>query len=105
MRNEEGSAAQQDLLKALNHPLRRRIIRALHEGDEARSPCQLGRSLHVAVSNVSYHVRVLQDNGLIVLTGRRPVRGSTEHFYASTVAANELAVQLLESTAEGDLRS
>lgn len=90
------------LLKALSHPLRRRILRTLHEGDEARSPIQFSKALRVPVSNVSYHVRVLRDTGAIALTATRPIRGSSEHFYASTVAADALALQLLESTAEED---
>lgn len=91
-----------ELLKALNHPLRRRILRTLHEAEEAMSPIQLSRTLLVPVSNVSYHVRVLRDKGALSLRRTRPVRGSSEHFYASTLARNPVAVHLLESTASED---
>jgi DNA-binding transcriptional ArsR family regulator len=98
-----GGSPHQDVLKALNHPLRRRILRSLHDGGGPRSPIQLSRALRVPVSNVSYHVRVLRDRGVVALVSTRPVRGSSEHFYASSLAGNAVAVQLLESTAAEDL--
>lgn len=97
-----GVSPLQEVLKALNHPLRRRILRALHDGVRAKSPIQLSRELKVPVSNVSYHVRVLRDKGVVTLISTRPVRGSSEHFYSSTLADHAVAVQLLESTAGED---
>ena len=47
-----------DLLTALRHPLRRRILRRMDEED-AISPRDLSRVLQQPLSNVSYHVRVL----------------------------------------------
>jgi len=91
-----------ELLKALNHPLRRRILRALHEAGEARSPRELSQDLGVPLSNVSYHVRVLRSKDVIALTDRRPVRGSSEHFYISVLPENTMVVQLLESIAQED---
>ncbi len=96
------TATPPELLKALNHPLRRRILRALHDAAEARSPGELSRAFLLPVSHVSYHVRVLMEKNAVALTDVRPVRGSTEHFYASVVAVNEMAVQLLDSTEEED---
>jgi DNA-binding transcriptional ArsR family regulator len=90
------------LLEALNHPLRRRILRTLHEAGEARSPGELGRDFRLPVSNVSYHVKVLREKDAVALTDLRPARGSVEHFYVSLVAANEMAIQLLDSTEEED---
>src|ERR1700742_3128765 len=49
-----------DLLTALRHPLRRRILRRMDD-DEAISPRELSRLLAEPLSNVSYHVRVLVD--------------------------------------------
>ncbi len=89
------------LLAVLNHPLRRRILRALHGAGEAKSPGELGRAFQIPVSNVSYHVRVLHESNAVALTDRRRVGGSTEHFYVSTLAGNELVAHLLESV-EGE---
>ena len=102
MRGRRGAEAQELLRRALNHPLRRRILRALHDGGEARSPVQLSTELRAPLSNLNYHVGVLRDAGAIVLSAKRPVRGSTEHFYASTVTGNAAVAEFLESTTEGD---
>lgn len=73
-----------DLLLALRHPLRRTILRTLI-GDKPRSPRELADSLDEPLSNLSYHVRVLLDCGAVKLVRTRQVRGSTQHFYRSTV--------------------
>ncbi|HEX6601302.1 MAG TPA: helix-turn-helix domain-containing protein [Solirubrobacterales bacterium] len=75
-----------DLLLALRHPLRRRILRELADG-EATSPRELSDTLQEPLSNVSYHVRVLAERAVITLVGTRPTRGSVQHFYRSAVDA------------------
>jgi DNA-binding transcriptional ArsR family regulator len=75
-----------DLLMALRHPLRRRILRELADG-EARSPRELAAALRQPLSNVSYHVRVLAERGATIPVGTKPSRGSVEHFYRSAVEA------------------
>jgi len=92
----EGERDQRELLAALNHPLRRRILRTLHGAGEARSSAELSKAFQMPVSKISYHVRVLHESHVVALTDRRRVRGNTEHFYVSTLAANELAAHLLE---------
>jgi DNA-binding transcriptional ArsR family regulator len=96
----EGS--QDDLVRALAQPFRRQILRALHEVGEARSPNELSKILSVPVGHVSYHVKVLRECGALVLTDTRPVRGAMEHFYASTVAENDLVTSVLGLTGEDD---
>ena len=90
------------LRRALNHPLRRRILRDIRDDGGSKSPRQLSIALGEPVANVSYHARVLSDAGAVALTGTRSVRGSIEHFYASTIAENAAAAELLESTAAED---
>jgi DNA-binding transcriptional ArsR family regulator len=75
-----------DLLRALRHPLRRRILREMADGT-AVSPRELSNRLRQPLSNVSYHVRVLAEGRAITLVGTRPARGSVQHFYRSTVEA------------------
>lgn len=67
------------VVKALNHPLRVEILRAI-EVDRA-SPVELSRRLEAPLGVVSYHVRVLADLGLIKLVKRTPRRGAVEHHY------------------------
>jgi DNA-binding transcriptional ArsR family regulator len=73
-----------DLLAALRHPLRRRILRTM-AGEEAISPRQLSTALDQPLSNVSYHVRVLAECSAVTLVKTKPVRGSMQHFYCASV--------------------
>jgi DNA-binding transcriptional ArsR family regulator len=75
-----------DLLTALRHPLRRRILRRMDD-EEAISPRELSRQLAEPLSNVSYHVRVLVDCSAVTLVDTQPVRGSMQHFYCSSIDA------------------
>jgi DNA-binding transcriptional ArsR family regulator len=76
----------QNLLVALGHPTRRRILREMCDGPPA-SPRELAERLGDTLSNVSYHFRVLADAGALQLVATRPVRGSTQHFYGVTIDA------------------
>lgn len=75
-----------DLLVALRHPLRRRILREM-AGGEAISPRELSTALRQPLSNVSYHVRVLADCSAVKLVDTLPVRGSMQHFYRPAIKA------------------
>jgi DNA-binding transcriptional ArsR family regulator len=71
------------LLVALKHPLRREILKTMATGET--SPRDLAKTLDRPLSNVSYHVRVLVDCGVVELVRTRQVRGSMQHFYRSLV--------------------
>ncbi len=73
-----------ELLVALKHPLRREILQEM-AGGKPTSPRELATTLKHPLSNVSYHVRVLVDCGVLTLVRTRQVRGSTQHFYRSTI--------------------
>jgi DNA-binding transcriptional ArsR family regulator len=92
-----------DLLAALRHPLRRRILRAM-AGEEVLSPRELAAILRAPLSNVAYHVRVLADCAAVTLVHIQPVRGSVQHFYSTAVEA-PWARQILDlSEGEDDER-
>jgi DNA-binding transcriptional ArsR family regulator len=91
-----------DRIRAIGAPKRRQILRTLHKAGEARSPNELSRAVNTSLGHVSYHVRVLSECGLVVLTDTRPRRGAVEHFYASTVIHDELVIKLLEDTRAED---
>ncbi|MEA2357015.1 MAG: hypothetical protein QOI62_275 [Solirubrobacteraceae bacterium] len=69
-----------DLLKALGHPLRVRILELIVERGEA-SPLEAARALEQPLGTVSHHARVLRDLGCIELTRTEPRRGAVEHYY------------------------
>ena len=77
---------EEQLLVALGHPLRRRILRAMADGKPA-SPRELSDALIQPLSNVSYHVRVLVHCEAVTLVRTEPARGSIQHFYRSNVQA------------------
>ncbi len=74
-----GRPAHEQLLKGLSHPVRVECLTVLAE--RVASPRELAEALDEDLSNVSYHVRVLSELGLIELVNEEPVRGAVAHFY------------------------
>jgi DNA-binding transcriptional ArsR family regulator len=74
--------SQLNLLKALVHPIRMKLLSELSQRDV--SPAGFARKLGEPIPNVAYHFRVLEEMGFIEEVGTRPVRGSIEHFYRRT---------------------
>jgi DNA-binding transcriptional ArsR family regulator len=85
MDKSEDQAAQELIFKALSHRLRRRIMDAFleHESKEL-SPKDLANRFRLPLSNVGYHVRVLERCNAITLVRTEPMRGSVKHFYVPT---------------------
>ncbi|HEY2480422.1 MAG TPA: winged helix-turn-helix domain-containing protein [Solirubrobacterales bacterium] len=63
----------------INHPVRARCWDALAE--RTLSPKELADELRMPLSDVSYHVRILRDLGVIELVETQPVRGALRHRY------------------------
>jgi DNA-binding transcriptional ArsR family regulator len=74
-----GRSTHQQLVKGLNHPLRVECLTVLSQ--RVASPREIAEALDDDLSNVSYHVRVLSELGLIELIREEPVRGAVAHFY------------------------
>jgi len=74
-----GRTPQEVLVQALNHPVRVKALTILTE--RTASPKEIAEQIDVALSNVSYHVRVLDDLGLVEIVEEESVRGSVAHFY------------------------
>ncbi|HET9184693.1 MAG TPA: helix-turn-helix domain-containing protein [Solirubrobacterales bacterium] len=70
---------QEELVKALNHPVRVKALTILTE--RTASPTEISDQIGVPLSHVSNHVRVLDELGLIEIVGEEPVRGAVKHFY------------------------
>jgi DNA-binding transcriptional ArsR family regulator len=75
---------EQELLKALAHPMRSALLELCLEAAGARSPKELSGFTDQPLPHVSYHVRVLADCGAVEVVAEKPVRGSVEHFYRAT---------------------
>jgi len=68
-----------NLVRALAHPLRARVLGILEE--RRASPRELADELGAPLGTVSYHVRTLAKLGLIKLVKKTPRRGAIEHHY------------------------
>jgi DNA-binding transcriptional ArsR family regulator len=73
-------------VKAMSHPLRVRILAMLDE--RKASPNQLAGWLGASLGTVAYHVRTLQQLGLIELVDETRVRGAVEHHYRARARPN-----------------
>lgn len=91
-----------DILLAIAHPLRRRILRTLAERGQPTSPIQLADGLGGPLGKVAYHVRVLWRLGALSAAGEQQVRGAVEHFYLSTIKDDPPIETLLDETKKED---
>jgi hypothetical protein len=67
---------------AMSHPLRVRILYAMHSPERRCSATDISEETGVDVKRLSYHMRELATLGFIVQVDERPVRGSLEKIYA-----------------------
>ena len=81
--------ADQALLQALRHPLRRTLLRLCLEEGESLSPKELALVTRQPLSNVAYHARTLKELGALEVVHEETRRGSVEHFYEPTDLAGE----------------
>jgi DNA-binding transcriptional ArsR family regulator len=99
---ESPGRGRANLIDAISHPLRRRILRLLADRDEQSSPTRIGKEFDLHVGTVGYHMRVLDELGAVALTDEGMVRGAVEHFYKTTIADDPPIEALLEETREFD---
>lgn len=74
-----GRPVHAQLVKGISHPVRAACLTLLAE--RVASPREIAEELDEDLSNVSYHVRVLCELGLIELVYEEPVRGAVAHYY------------------------
>lgn len=92
-------------IMALNHPLRRQILRTVKPGEVA-SATALCQRFEMPRSNVSYHVKVLVGLNALKLVRTRKVRGAEEFFYSVVFEGQaEWVRAVLEDTRSSDSRS
>lgn len=80
-RAPKGQQIDQNLVRALAHPMRVRILEAL-QGRTA-SPTELAHRFRESLGVVSYHTNALLDVECIEQVRTQPKRGTIEHFYAA----------------------
>lgn len=93
------------LQDALNHPVRREILRVLHAREQACGLAEvLGGLRSGAQSEVRYHLQVLQAAGAVVSDGTRPAPGGRDSLYRSALADSSAALAALGATELADRR-
>jgi DNA-binding transcriptional ArsR family regulator len=93
-----------ELIAALNHPLRRRIMRAYLDGRfQTASATQLAKEMEMPLGNVAYHVKTLARLDVLQLVRREKVRGAEERFYVVGLDDQQACVRdVLEACREAD---
>ena len=77
--NSKELTLNQRLIKGLAHPLRIKILAYMN--DREWSPNELSEELNDGLSQISYHIKVLNDLEMIELMRTEPRRGAIEHYY------------------------
>ena len=93
------------LRHALNHPVRRRILRALNDSQTARGPAAVATLIHPdpGPSLVGYHLRVLEQLGCVHrVASHGPADVPASALYASDVAGNDEIASILQATRQLD---
>jgi DNA-binding transcriptional ArsR family regulator len=86
------SGADDELIRALTHPLRREALRILNSSRKPMGPQEIEDRLKLTeerkekLSSVSYHMRELARRGAVCLIDEEQVRGARKHLYISKVA-------------------
>ena len=69
----------QELVKALSHPIRVEILEALQ--GRVASPTELSQEIDESLGVISYHAKTLVKCGCLELVHTEPRRGAVEHFF------------------------
>lgn len=87
---------------ALDHPVRRELLRALNRSQRSQGVAELGAGLSgFRLSQLGYHLQVLRRSGSIVSTGGPGIDRSRPR-YASQVSEDEQVRAVLRATERWD---
>ena len=98
---EEFIARDIPTLKAMAEPLRMRLVMLLDHGDLTVK--EMAAKLGVPPTRLYYHVRILEQHGLLRVASTRMVSGIEERRYASTAKTINVSDELLSSPAIADV--
>ena len=85
-----------DSVRVLTHPLRQRILGLLI--DESLTIRELAERLGLDVHPLYHHIRVLHENRMIRIVGRRQRRGAVERRYRATASSFSVSPASLLAT-------
>lgn len=79
MADKKGPRIDQELVKALSHPIRLEILAALQ--NRIASSNELSREMNQSLGIISYHAKTLVKCGCLELLHTEPNRGAIEHYF------------------------
>ena len=89
--------------RALDHPLRRQILRVLSRGANSQTLGEIGEGIpDTGTSTIGYHLLVLEECAFVSVSGILTGNGDTERHFASNVADNRVVMLALRETQELD---
>ena len=90
-KSKKGRDVPAPLIHALNHSIRRRILRLIEDRGEdgTLSPVEAAEILALPLTTVAYHFRVLVATEAVVEVDRRQVRGTIQHFFQLSDSVRE----------------
>jgi DNA-binding transcriptional ArsR family regulator len=87
---------------AIAHPLRRRILQTIVDRKESLSPAEIASEFALPVGTITYHAKVLWHFGALEPAGERDVRGAIEQVYGTTADDHAPLGKLLEEAQQSD---
>jgi DNA-binding transcriptional ArsR family regulator len=97
----EGLAPHQQ--RALEHPIRRQILRVLTRDSSPQTLVELGEGLpDTSISTIGYHLLVLEECAFVSVSGVLTGPGDAERHFASNIADNRVVIQALRETQQLD---
>lgn len=82
MAEKKAVRIDQELVRALSHPIRVSILETLQ--GRVASPTELSKEMDKSLGVVSYHTNTLVECGCLELVDTKPRRGALEHFFGVT---------------------
>ncbi|MGN6215682.1 MAG: helix-turn-helix domain-containing protein [Solirubrobacterales bacterium] len=79
MADKEDARIDEELVKALSHPVRVEILEALQ--GRVASPGELSEEIDESLGVIAYHAKTLLKCGCLELVRSEPRRGAIEHFF------------------------
>jgi DNA-binding transcriptional ArsR family regulator len=93
---------QGQVILAIAHPLRRRMLRMMVKREEPLSPAQIAEEFGLPVGTIAYHAKVLWHFEAVEPIREPEARGVAEHLYEATIENAPPIETLLEETREAD---
>jgi DNA-binding transcriptional ArsR family regulator len=88
-RKKNESDAERELARAIDHPLRRELLKLLLEQSQQLSSQNLAELTEQSLPTVSYHMRVLEGHEAVEPVADEPIMGSVNRYYEPTEIVRE----------------